>query len=327
MQLYINTYGTSMRIIDGLLSLKHEKDLRQIPLGKIKTIFITKSIQLSSDVLYQCIENGIDLVITERNGHPVGRLWNNRFGSISTIRKSQLEFANSQSVIPWVIENMREKMLNQKELLLCFLANHEPDKSLIDQSVVRLESLRERIYDYVSLPHDEAGGKIRAIEGQAAKVYFNCINEHLPHQFQFTKRSKRPALDMINAMLNYAYGTLYALLEQGLIKAGLDPFIGFFHRDEYNRPVLTYDVIEPFRPWVDWVVINLCCNEVFDETFFTIEDGGYWMAGDGKRILIQHLADVMDDIIDYDGEHHSRKVHIDRRAQNIASMIQNSFKS
>jgi len=51
------------------------------------------------------------------------------------------------------------------------------------------------------------------------------------------------------------------------------------------------------------------------------------MAGDGKRILIQHLADVMDDIIDYDGEHHSRKVHIERRAQNIASMIQNSFKS
>jgi CRISP-associated protein Cas1 len=321
MQLYINTYGTSMRIVDGLLSLKHENDIKKIPLGKVKTIFITKSIQLTSDVLYQCLELGIDLVITERNGHPIGRLWNNRFGSISTIRKKQIEFANSNGVIAWVIETIREKMLNQKELLLCFYAMHEPNKSMIDQSILRIESLRERILDYANLPADEAGGKIRAIEGQAAKIYFACINEHLPNQFRFTKRSKRPALDMINALLNYAYGALYAHLEQSLIKAGLDPFIGFFHRDEYNRPVLTYDIIEPFRPWVDWVVINLCSNEVFDETFFTIEDGGYWISGDGKRILIQHFADIMDDIIDYDGEHHSRKLHIERRAQKIAGFV------
>jgi len=322
MQLYINTYGTSMRIIDGLLSLKHEKDIKQLPLGKIKTIFITKSIQLTSDVLYQCLELGIDLVITERSGQPIGRLWNNRFGSISTIRKNQIEFANSDKVINWVIENIREKMLNQQEVLMCFYAVHEPSKHIIDQSIIRLASLRERICDYASLNFDEAAGKIRAIEGQAAKVYFACINEHLPNQFRFTKRSKRPALDMINAMLNYAYGALYAHLEQALIKAGLDPFIGFFHRDEHNRPVLTYDVIEPFRPWVDWVVINLCSNEVFDDTYFNIDDGGYWISGDGKRILIQHFADIMDDIIDYDGEHHSRKVHIERRAQSIAKMIQ-----
>ena len=51
-------------------------------------------------------------------------------------------------------------------------------------------------------------------------------------------------MDVANALLNYGYGLLYGKVESGLIKAGIDPYICVLHRDEYNRPVLVYNIIE-----------------------------------------------------------------------------------
>jgi CRISP-associated protein Cas1 len=322
MEIVVSSFGTSLRIVEGMLSIKWNNEMKQVPLGKIKTITLNRGIGISTDVIYQCLESGIDIILVERGGRPAGRLWNNKFGSISTIRKNQIDYSKNEPIIVnWVVENLKEKFSNQAELLYCFMAAHEPNETMIIQTVQRIHGLRERMDDYKSLATDEAGGKIRAMEGQVSKMYFACVNEHLPNQYKFTKRSKRPALDMINAMFNYCYGSLYAALETGLIKAGLDPFIGFFHRDEYNRPVLTYDVIEPFRPWADWVVFHLCSNEVLDTSFFEMEEGGYWMGGDGKRILIQHFADFFDEIIDYDGNHNSRRMHLEKRCFKIANIL------
>ncbi|MEP7266152.1 MAG: CRISPR-associated endonuclease Cas1 [Saprospiraceae bacterium] len=321
MEIHINTIGTSVRISNGLLSIKWQQTQNQVPIGKIKRLILYKGIYISTNVIYECLEQGIDILLVEKGGRPAGRLWNNRFGSISTIRKSQLDFSMRDKVMPWVAENIKEKLTNQSELLLCFLSMAEPYETLINQTILRLDALKIRIDDVKILSKDEAAGKIRAIEGQAARLYFDCVNKHLPFRFQFSTRSKRPALDMTNSMLNYCYGALYAYLESALIKSGLDPFIGFFHRDEYNRPVLTYDVIEPFRPWADWVVFHLCTNEVLDESFFEISDGGYWLLSDGKRILTQHFIDFFGEIIDYQNLHFSRYIQLEKRCQQLAQYI------
>jgi CRISPR-associated protein Cas1 len=321
MEIHINTYGTSLRILEGLLSIKWQNQINQVPLGKIKTISLTKGINVSTDVIYTCLDMGIDIIITERSGAPAGRLWNNRFGSISTIRKNQLDFANKDKVTGWVIENIAEKMENQAELISCFLALDDANSTLVKQTIARFSTLRERLYDYRKITKEEAFARIRALEGQASKVYFDCVNHHLPMKYQFAKRSKRPAKDITNSMLNYCYGMLYGHVESALVKAGLDPYIGFFHVDDYNRPVLTYDLIEPFRPWADWVVFHLCMNEIIDESYFEISDGGYWLVGDGKRILIQHFVDYFEEVIDYQDLHFSRMVHLEKRAQALVKII------
>lgn len=321
MEIHIQTFGTSLRIINGLLSIKFENQVQQIPIGKIKRLILNKAIHISTDVIFECLEQGVDILLNDRSGKPIGRLWNNRFGSISTIRKAQLDFASHISVPQWIGRNLKEKFQNQLDLLLCFLSLPDPHETLIKQVIARVGQLALRIDEVSVLEREESFGKMRAVEGQVSKLYFDCVNQHLPDRFRFNKRSKRPALDMTNSMLNYAYGALYSYIETALIKAGLDPFIGFFHRDEYNRPVLTYDIIEPFRPWADWVVFNLCTNEVYDESFFEISDGGFWMAGDGKRILVQHFVDYFEEVIDYENARFSRYTHIDKRCHQIADMI------
>lgn len=321
MHIFINSYGTSLRVRDGLLSIKRDQDIQRVPMGKITKIFVTKSVHLSSDVLYTCLEHGVDFVCTERNGQPVGRLWNHRFGSISALRKKQLSYSMSRHTTAWIVEHLQTKLEQQKALLECLYAIDEPYTEYIQQTIDKLHKAHDRLSDIEGLLIREVGPQLRAIEGQAARAYFGCVSKHLPTAYQFTKRTRRPARDITNAMLNYAYGILYSHVESALTKAGLDPYIGFFHRDEYNRPALAYDVIEAFRPWADWVVVHLCLNEVFEDTYFDQQDGAYWLAGDAKRILIQHFIDFFEEVVEYEGKRYTRFTHIDRLATDLAREV------
>ena len=82
------------------------------------------------------------------------------------------------------------------------------------------------------------------------------LNYYIPAEMRFEARSQHPAKDIVNAMLNYGYGLLYNKIEGSLIKVGIDPYVGILHRDDYNRPVLAYDVIELYRVWVDYTQYN-----------------------------------------------------------------------
>ncbi len=142
----------------------------------------------------------------------------------------------------------------------------------------------------------------------------------LPPEYAFESRSRQPATDIFNALLNYAYGILYGKVEGSLIKAGLDPYAGIFHRDEYNRPALVFDVIEKYRVWMDYIVIQLCKQKALPaDCFFTgPEGGGCRLEALGKRILIQSVNDYLSEIISLDGKERSRLTHIDW-SQNVSS--------
>ncbi len=108
----------------------------------------------------------------------------------------------------------------------------------------------------------------------------------LPEQYRFKERSKHPAKDAFNALLNYGYGILYGKIEGSLIKAGIDPYVGVFHRENYNRPVLVFDIIELFRSWIDYVVVDLCYQQVVTDDWFNItSDGAYWLEAPSVNVF------------------------------------------
>ncbi len=115
---------------------------------------------------------------------------------------------------------------------------------------------------------------------------------------------------------------LYGKVEGALIKAGIDPYVGIFHRDDYNRPVLVYDVIERYRAWVDYVVLQLCRQEAFPEECFVERNGGTWLEGLGKRILIQSVNDYLAEVILQQAVQRSRQAHIQRYAHQLAKYFQ-----
>jgi len=78
-------------------------------------------------------------------------------------------------------------------------------------------------------------------------------------------------------------------------------------------------VIEKYRVWIDYVVIDIIIQGVINDDCYSIrDDGSYWLENLGKRILIQSVNDYMDEIIRIEGKERSRSYHIELFSQALA---------
>ena len=93
MELVLNTFGTSLNRDNGGFVIKHKDGKQRIPVEGIKSIHIGKGAQITSDAVLLAIENEIEILFLDKTGNPIGRVWSPRYGSISTIRKGQLNFS------------------------------------------------------------------------------------------------------------------------------------------------------------------------------------------------------------------------------------------
>lgn len=324
MHLVLSSYGTSIQCDQGRFVIYTQEGKDHIAPGQVRSISISKGARISSDAVLLAIEHNIDLLFVDGKGMPQGRVWSVQYGSISTIRKNQLEFIFSKEAVEWVKDLLSYKMETQIALLLSLDTDNQASQRRIQTAINALEDHKTKLQRAEGDIISDVAPSLRGWEGAASRRYFQAIASLLPEEYAFQTRSKHPATDRFNALLNYGYGMLYGKIEGALIKAGIDPYVGVFHRDDYNRPVLVYDVIERYRAWVDYIVIRLCLQDAFPESCFLEKNGGLWLEGLGKRILIQSVNDYLDEVIPLGGTERSRAVHIQQYAHSLAKYFLNS---
>ena len=318
MELILNTFGVSLNRDNEGFVINTSEGKQRIPAVGIDSIQISRGAQITSDAVMLAIEHEIEVMFMDKTGKPIGRIWSPRYGSISTIRKGQLNFTYSHNAVEWIKEVLLKKIENQQALMLLFNNENHPEVKT-EKNIARLEDYRTKIRKLDGEIVNDIAPMLRGWEGQASRIYFSTINTFLPEQYRFSVRSQHPALDITNAFLNYGYGILYGRIEGALIKAGVDPYIGILHRDDYNRPVLVYDIIEMYRIWVDYVVYTLLAQNVITEEFYSVrEDGSYWLEALGRRGLIQSLNDYMDEVITQKGVTRSRLTMLSLYVQSLA---------
>lgn len=321
-QVILNKRGTSLSVRNGCFFVRCEEIEQSIAVHHVSSICLHPATKLTHEAISLCIKHHIDLLFVDNKGFPVGRVWSNRFGSISTIRKNQIAFAQSREAMKWVQDVLVRKADNQLTLIHLLVKDETNFQVLANLAMERIESYKQKIH---AMPFTKEKGELfasfRGFEGSISRVYFDFLAHVLPEPYQFSKRTQRPAKDMFNALLNYSYGMLYGYVESALIKAGIDPFLGIMHRDEYNRPVLTYDVIEKYRTWADYVVCQLCKEELVVPAFFDVKEGVYWLNQTGKRILITAMNDYLHEVVVLNSLSRSRQVHIELEAQQFAQVL------
>lgn len=318
MDLILNTFGTSLIVERGSFVIMHKDGKQRLAPSAIKTISVSRGARISSDAALLAIENEIDVLFIDGRGVPNGRLWSIKYGSISTIRRKQLDFTLSPQAVEWIKNIITEKIDNQAALLYSFSID---DRGILDD-VRKLNDYKVKIRKLAGETTSEVAASLRGWEGAASRIYFSRISSYMPEAYRFEGRSQHPATDLFNCLLNYGYGILYGKVEGALIKAGIDPYVGVFHRDDYNRPVLVFDVIEKYRVWIDYVVVNLAIQKAIGEECFSVgKDGSYWLEAVGKRILIQSVNDYLDEVVKIGVLERSRANHIGVYAQKLASEL------
>ncbi len=93
------------------------------------------------------------------------------------------------------------------------------------------------------------------LEGRAAAYYWKNLFPEYPD----FKRDRED--DGINSLLNYGYAILRAIIARSLVGSGLLPTLGIHHKNRYNAYCLADDIMEPFRPYVDLMVIDILRNK------------------------------------------------------------------
>lgn len=322
MHIILNSYGTSLQRHQDCFVIYTQEGKDQIAPSQVRSISISRGAKVSSDAVLLAIEHEIDLLFIDAKGMPKGRVWSVQYGSISTIRKNQLAFIFSQQSVNWIKELLQYKMDTQQAVLLALETQDEKAQRIIQRAINALEDHKQKIAKAEGEIISDIAPSLRGWEGAATRRYFQAISTILPEEYQFDGRSQHPATDRFNALLNYGYGMLYGKIEGALIKAGIDPYVGVFHRDDYNRPVLVFDVIERYRVWVDYVVIQLCRQHAFPEECFVFRNGACRLEGLGKRILIQSVNDYLAEVVQMGNLERSRAVHIQQYAHQLARFFQ-----
>jgi len=132
---------------------------------------------------------------------------------------------------------------------------------------------------------------LRGIEGGAAGIYFGVFDHLITSQkedFQFHERSRRPPLDNVNCLLSFLYTLLMHDVRGALESVGLDPAVGFLHRDRPGRPGLALDLMEEFRPVLaDRLALSLINLGVVKKNGFRkTETGAVLMDDETRKALL-----------------------------------------
>jgi CRISPR-associated protein Cas1 len=329
MQLFIDTFGTLLHVKDQMFEVivpqqNGEKKKHIIPPGKISNMLLGSGVNLSSDAVKLALVNNIDILFVEFDGMPYGRIWHGKLGSTVKIRRAQLIAGSTKQGLLFVKDWIITKLSNQEEFLTSLKKHRSKQSDYIDFQIETIIGCINNIKEAEGNSVDEIADLIRGNEGVAGRIYFDTLSELLPEEYKFNGRSKRPALDPFNAFLNYAYGILYGRIEKALIIAGIDPYLGFLHRDDYNQKSMVFDFIEPFRTLADQTVFKLFSGKKVSNTHVDKLDKGMSLNKEGKTLLVNAFTSVLDeDTIKYKNKNLTNFNYIQQKAFEFAGTLIN----
>ena len=313
MQLILNTFGASLRRKDGMFHVLSGKKEVTVSPRKVQSICATTGVHLSTDALRLALEHHIDVLLIDSRGDPYGRFWHGRLGSTTALRRRQLEVSMTEEGVAlareWVVGKLEQQAEYLKEL-----ARTRPDRAgELEGIAATIGRFAGDVKSAQGTSLDELRGTLMGLEGVAGREYFRGLSLALPERFRFRGRSRSPAEDEFNCLLNYAYGVLYGLVERSCLLVGLDPYIGLLHTDNYNKLSLVFDLIELFRNYAERVVVNLFASrQVTQDLFDQVARGngqkkggaasGYRLNEQGRALLLSSLNEYLDRV-----KHHGRR--------------------
>jgi CRISPR-associated protein Cas1 len=282
---YITTEGASLRK-DGenLVAEVEGTERARVPFHMLASIVVFGGIYVSPALMAAAAASDITLVLLDRNGRFQARIEGPVTGNV-LLRRAQ--YKASDAPLDIVRSIVIGKVMNQRSVLMRSLRDYGRDYAEADcQTIAAVTERLSRIIRRAELS-DDTLDLLRGSEGEAANLYFSVF-DHLirspDKELRWNGRSRRPPLDPVNALLSFLYTLLTHDCRSACESVGLDPAVGFLHRDRPGRPSLALDLMEELRPVLaDRLALSLINRRQLRASNFETRDGGAVMMSDDAR--------------------------------------------
>jgi CRISPR-associated protein Cas1 len=297
--LYVTTQGAWVGR-DGqtvVVRVDHEDRLR-VPIHTLASLVCFGTVGVSPPAMSLCAESGVAVSFLTEHGHFLARVQGPVSGNV-LLRREQYRRADDEAGSAAIARAVViGKVANSRAVLLRG-ARERGDGAGSEEMLCAAARLGQALCE---LPQADSVDRVRGLEGDAARAYFGVF-DHLIEAgkdgFFFRERSRRPPLDNMNALLSFLYTLLVHDVRAALETVGLDPAVGFLHRDRPGRPGLALDLMEELRPLLGERLALTLVNrqQVRAEGFQRTESGGVTMDdATRKTVLVAYQTRKQDEV-------------------------------
>ncbi len=282
--LYVTTQGAYLAREGETVLVRVEQETRlRVPIHTLGSIVCFGQVGCSPFVMELCGERQVLLSFLSEHGKFLARVQGPVAGNV-LLRREQYRRADCDDTSAEMARAVvAAKIANSRTVLLRAVRDHAEgvDAAALEHAANRLAFLLQELQ--APLPLDVA----RGVEGDAARCYFGVFDHLIVTQkedFFFRERSRRPPLDNMNALLSFFYTLLAHDVASALEGVGLDPSVGFLHRDRPGRAGLALDLMEEFRPLLaDRLALSLVNRQQIRGKGFVRAETGAVVMDDATR--------------------------------------------
>lgn len=286
--LFVTTQGAYLSKEGETVVVKTDGQIKlRVPVHTLGGIVCFGNISCSPYLMGFCAENDVAITFLSEHGRFLAKVQGPVSGNV-LLRREQYRRADdlkfSANVAKFILAG---KIANCRTVLQRALRDHASkiNEGEVRHAVMRLNRQLEIIEQCQSLE------MLRGFEGDTAHIYFHVFDHLIVAQkdaFRFEERNRRPPLDNVNCLLSFIYTLLMHDVRSALESVGLDPAVGFLHRDRPGRLGLALDLMEEFRPYIaDRLTLSLInLQQVQDKGFKKMDSGAVVMHDDTRKTVL-----------------------------------------
>ncbi|MBI2422526.1 MAG: type I-C CRISPR-associated endonuclease Cas1 [Candidatus Hydrogenedentes bacterium] len=289
--LFVTTDGAYIRREGDTIAVEVERETRvRIPVHTLSGLVCFGNVLCTPALFGLCAEHGVCVSFLTEYGRFLARVEGPVRGNV-LLRRAQYDASSDESAARELTRGLVAAKLTSSRSGLRRAARDQSDPQAQD----RLSQAADRIGNVIGrCARATSLDELRGLEGEGAKYYFEVFQAMIltdDPAFAFEKRSRRPPMNPINAMLSFVYTLLTHDIRGALEATGLDPAVGFLHRMRPGRPSLALDLLEELRAYIaDRLILSLVNRrQVTAKDFHTSESGAVTMENDArKRLLVAY---------------------------------------
>lgn len=287
--LYISSTDKYLSLDGENIVISQERlETARVPLHNIESIVTMGYSGISPALLGKCADNNIGISFLSRNGRFLANVVGPYSGNV-ILRKTQYRLSDDEDVCTDIARNMITAKLYNSRWVIERATRDYPNSLDVEKLKAVSAKLKESISNLGDCKNTE---QLRGVEGEAATRYFSVFDDLILQQkedFIFNGRNRRPPTDRVNALLSFAYTLLTTMTSSALYCVGLDPYVGFMHKDRPGRVSLALDMIEELRAvFADRFVLTVINKRIVNKNDFLIkENGAVLLNDDGKKKIIK----------------------------------------